>query len=171
MLYKPLHLLKSLPCSPRWRLRGKYGIISSLDLSLFSRGEKRQRSAASKIEQRLLLLLLLRACPVGAGIRDLVPSLVETTSSLYHLTSFLTGRFCVFRTCEHHWCISCEWPIIRMGPLLESSDLLHEALCTHAGSVNLLCCFLCVVLFSSLVRPTYASQEGERTGCHHCCVF
>lgn len=42
------HLLKSLPSFPQcqWQLKGEYGIISSLDSSLFSGGEWRQRSAA-----------------------------------------------------------------------------------------------------------------------------
>lgn len=48
--------------------------------------------------------------------------------------------------------------------------LTYKALCNHIGCVNLVFC-PSVVLFSSLARPARAGQGGERTGCHHCCVF
>lgn len=33
------------------------------------------------------------------------------------------------------------------------------------------CCPSYVVVLSSVLRPAHAGEGGERTGCHHCCVF
>lgn len=90
--------------------------------------------------------------------------------------SFSVAAACVKGASVYRMCVntsdalfvggpSCVW-----GTHFLSADLLHIGLCNHIGSVNLVFC-TSVVLFSSLARPAHAGQGGERTGCHHCCVF
>lgn len=58
-----------------------------------------------------------------------------------------------------------------MGSLFLQADLLHNAHCNHIRCVHLVSCTTVWFFFSRLARPARAGHWGERTGCHHCCVF
>lgn len=152
------------------------GIISTPYSSLFSR-VKTRRSAASKIEQCLLFLLWL--CPAGARGCDVVLLAVRwnnTKSELWQAHSV------IFSYILPAWESQCfeNASIVMMnllseahhvfGGLLLLADLHHKAVRNHFRCAVWCCAPLC----GSVQQPCEAGpcrSVGERTGCHHCCVF